>query len=129
MSVTYFSHELFISPFLLSLHRLHQHAKLISSSHAFIGVCCLIRYGEFLPILSSVFSFAYQFTLAIYCDMLSSLNCTIFGRAVKLTTHVHLVTRLTERGAIHPLHQYVFIAYCLVKHRDKFTFMLLNNVI
>jgi hypothetical protein len=26
-------------------------------------------------------------------------------------------------GAIHPLLQYVFMAWCLVKHRDNFTFI------
>jgi hypothetical protein len=31
------------------------------------------------------------------------------------------------RGAIPPLPQYVFMAWCLVKHRDNFTFHL--NVI
>jgi hypothetical protein len=29
------------------------------------------------------------------------------------------------RGAIPPLPQYVFIAWCLVKHRDNFTFIFL----
>jgi hypothetical protein len=35
------------------------------------------------------------------------------------------------RGAIHPLSQYVFMAWCLVTHRDKFTFFYLwyNNVV
>jgi hypothetical protein len=28
------------------------------------------------------------------------------------------------RGAIHPFPQYAFIAWCLVKHRDNFTFYL-----
>jgi len=28
------------------------------------------------------------------------------------------------RGAIHPLLQYAFMAWCLVKHRDNFTFTL-----
>jgi hypothetical protein len=28
------------------------------------------------------------------------------------------------RGAIPPLNQYVFMAWCLVKHRDNFTFTL-----
>jgi hypothetical protein len=28
------------------------------------------------------------------------------------------------RGAIPPLPQYVFMAWCLVKHRDNFTFLL-----
>jgi len=26
------------------------------------------------------------------------------------------------RGATHPLHQYVFMAWCLVQYRDNFTF-------
>jgi hypothetical protein len=29
-------------------------------------------------------------------------------------------------GAIPPLPQYVFMAWCLVKHRDNFTFYLYN---
>jgi hypothetical protein len=28
------------------------------------------------------------------------------------------------RGAIHPLPQYAFMAWCLVKHRDNFAFYL-----
>jgi len=28
------------------------------------------------------------------------------------------------RGVIHPFSQYVFIAWCLVKHRDNFTFSI-----
>jgi hypothetical protein len=43
---------------------------------------------------------------------------------VKLTTHLHLVPRSRMRGAILPLPQYVFMALCLVKHRDKSTFNL-----
>jgi hypothetical protein len=39
----------------------------------------------------------------------------------KLTTHLHLVPKLM-RGAISPLPQYVFMAWCFVKHRDNFTF-------
>jgi hypothetical protein len=30
-------------------------------------------------------------------------------------------------GAIHPLPQYAFMAWCLVKHRDNFSFLLLPN--
>jgi hypothetical protein len=43
-------------------------------------------------------------------------------RGVKLTTHLHLVTRLRMRGAILALPQYAFITwYSLkIKHRDKF---------
>jgi hypothetical protein len=40
---------------------------------------------------------------------------------VKLTTHLHLVPS-RMRGAIPPLPQYVFMAWCLVQHRDNFTF-------
>jgi hypothetical protein len=40
---------------------------------------------------------------------------------VKLTTHLHLVPRLIMRGAIPPLPQYVFMAWCLVKHKENFT--------
>jgi hypothetical protein len=37
--------------------------------------------------------------------------------------HSPLVRRLKIRGAIPPLSQYVFMAWCLVKHRDNFTFI------
>jgi hypothetical protein len=40
--------------------------------------------------------------------------------------HLHLVPRLRMRGAIPPLPQYVFMACCLVKHRDNFTLPTLN---
>jgi hypothetical protein len=39
------------------------------------------------------------------------------GRGVKLTTHLYLVPRSRMRGATPPLPQYVFMAWCLVKHR------------
>jgi hypothetical protein len=39
---------------------------------------------------------------------------------VELTTHLHLVPRLRIRGAIPPFSQYVFMAWCLVNHRNKF---------
>jgi hypothetical protein len=32
------------------------------------------------------------------------------------------------RGAIPPLHQYVFMAWCLAKHRDNFSFVCLLSV-
>jgi hypothetical protein len=47
-----------------------------------------------------------------------------FFSGVKLTTHFHLVPRSRIRGVILPLPQYVFMAWYLVKHRDKFTFTL-----
>jgi hypothetical protein len=43
------------------------------------------------------------------------------GGGVELTTHLHLVPASRMRGDISPLPQYVFMARCLVKHRDNFT--------
>jgi hypothetical protein len=43
------------------------------------------------------------------------------GQGVKLTTHLHLVPRSGMRGAIPPLSQYVFMAWCLVTQRDLVT--------
>jgi hypothetical protein len=51
-----------------------------------------------------------------------ALSLGYSGRGMKLTTHIHLVPRSRMRGAIPPLPQYAFMAWCLVKHRDKFTF-------
>jgi hypothetical protein len=33
------------------------------------------------------------------------------------------------REAIHPLPQYVFMAWCLVKHRDKFNLLYFKNAV
>jgi hypothetical protein len=44
------------------------------------------------------------------------------GRAVKLTTHLHLVPRSTNAWSHTSTPLYVFMAWCLVKHRDNFTF-------
>jgi hypothetical protein len=49
-----------------------------------------------------------------------SLSLGQSGRGVKLTTHLHLVPRSRMRGSIPPLSQYVFMAWCLVKHRYNF---------
>jgi len=38
---------------------------------------------------------------------------------VKLTTHLHLVPRLSMRGAVPPRPHDIFMAWCLVKHRNK----------
>jgi hypothetical protein len=43
---------------------------------------------------------------------------------VKLATYPHLVPRSRTRGSAPPLSKYVFMAWCLVKHRDNFTFTL-----
>jgi hypothetical protein len=50
------------------------------------------------------------------------------GRGVKLTTHLHLVPRSRMRGSIPPLAN-IFVAWCLVKRRDNFTFYLYLNVL
>jgi len=42
---------------------------------------------------------------------------------MKLTIQLHPVPRSRMRGAIPPLLQYAFMAWCLVKHRDNFTFL------
>jgi hypothetical protein len=41
---------------------------------------------------------------------------------VKLTIHLYLVPRSRKRRAIPPIPQYVFMAWCLVKHRENFYF-------
>jgi hypothetical protein len=43
------------------------------------------------------------------------LGPELWRQGVKLTTHFHLATRLRMRGAIPPLHQYVFMVWCLIK--------------
>jgi hypothetical protein len=54
---------------------------------------------------------------------IGALTEVLSGRGVRLTTHLHLVPRLRIRGAIPPLTQYVSLAWCLVKHRDDFSFI------
>jgi len=45
------------------------------------------------------------------------------GRGVKLTTHLHFVSRSRMRGAIPPLPQYTFMACCsVIKYTDNFAF-------
>jgi hypothetical protein len=59
------------------------------------------------------------------CNLLSSgVRRPLFLQGVKLTTLFHQVPRLRMSGAIPPLHKYVFVAWCLVKHEDNFTFNL-----
>jgi hypothetical protein len=44
-----------------------------------------------------------------------------YNRGVKLTIHLHLVPRLRILE-IHFHSPYIFMAWCLIKPRDKFTF-------
>jgi hypothetical protein len=48
---------------------------------------------------------------------------------VKLTTHLQLVPRIKMHGTIPPLPQHAFVAWCLVKHRDNFTFTFYDFII
>jgi hypothetical protein len=47
-------------------------------------------------------------------------------RGVKLTTHLHLVPRSKNAWSYTSTLQYVFMAWCLVKHRYNFTFTFTN---
>jgi hypothetical protein len=42
---------------------------------------------------------------------------------VRLTTHLHLVPRLRKHGVVPPLPQYVFMVWCVVKHRDVYLYL------
>jgi hypothetical protein len=63
----------------------------------------------------------------ILTDLLTILHCPALWcwdtkMYLVLTTHLDLVPRSRMRGATSPLPQYVFMAWCLVKYRDNFTF-------
>jgi hypothetical protein len=48
------------------------------------------------------------------------------GSGVKLTTHLHLVSRSKNAWSYTSTPQYAFMAWCLVKHRDNFAFTVLD---
>jgi len=48
----------------------------------------------------------------------------LFPQGMKLTTHLLLVPKSRVCGAIPPSPQYILLAWCIVKHRDNFTFTL-----
>jgi hypothetical protein len=48
------------------------------------------------------------------------------SRSVKLTTHLHLVARSRMMG-LHLHSPYIFMAWCLIKHRDSFIFCILPS--
>jgi hypothetical protein len=58
----------------------------------------------------------------VSCPMGTRISQGRSGWGMKVTTHLHLVLRLRICGVIIPLPQYVFMAWCLVKHRDNFIF-------
>jgi hypothetical protein len=45
--------------------------------------------------------------------------------ALKLTIHLHLVPRSQDAWSYTSTPQYAFMAWCLVKHRDNFTFIFI----
>jgi hypothetical protein len=56
-----------------------------------------------------------SFSFVFYLYILNWINnCSIYG-CMKLTTHLHLGLRSRMRGAIPPLPQYAFMAWCSVK--------------
>jgi hypothetical protein len=48
---------------------------------------------------------------------------------VKLTIHLHIVPRLKNAWSYTSTPQYVFMVWCLVKHRDNFTFTIIIIII
>jgi len=44
---------------------------------------------------------------------------------VKMTNHLYLVPRSKNAWSYTSTPQYAFVAWCLAKHRDNFTFTLL----
>jgi hypothetical protein len=105
--------------------------------HSPIRLHCVVLRGS----TGTTLPFTYGFILRKYClehTLLSDVlpigtGCSFPGvkaaGGVKLTTHLHLAPRLRMRVAISPIPQYVFMAWCLVKHRDNFTFTLLDILI
>jgi hypothetical protein len=53
-------------------------------------------------------------------SLLSSGYPEPFLRGVKLTTHFLLVPSFRTRGTVPPLSHYVFMVWCLVKHRNNY---------
>jgi hypothetical protein len=63
-----------------------------------------------------------QSLLNLFHIMKSCFLKLIFLLHSHMTTQLHLAPRLRMRGTIPPLPQHVFVAWCIVKHRDNFTF-------
>jgi hypothetical protein len=79
------------------------------------------RISIWIKGLHSYCSFSLQRPERLWCPprLLTNGYMGLFpwglsGRGVKLTTHLQLVSRSRMHGAIPPLSQYVFMAFCLV---------------
>jgi len=57
-------------------------------------------------------------------SLFSSGYWGLLSQVVKLTTQLHLVLRLRMCGAVAPVPKYNFMAWCLVKHSNNFTFFI-----
>jgi hypothetical protein len=65
----------------------------------------------------------------LYPRVLGALSLRVMRPGMKLTTQLHLVPMSIMRGTIPPLPQYVFMAWCLVKRRDNFTFTFIMHLL
>jgi hypothetical protein len=63
-------------------------------------------------------------TLLLAAAGLSIVNITLSNYVSFAISLRILVSKLRMCGAVPPLHQYVFMAWYVVKHRDKFTLHL-----
>jgi hypothetical protein len=70
------------------------------------------------------------YTISYLMDTWEALSGTLFQRIQRSDREADLPhlpsARLRMRGDTHPVRQYVFMAWYLVKHRDKLTFTVLS---
>jgi hypothetical protein len=105
--------------------------KKIFGSYFFCRITAFTRYSEPSPSNGSFYN-SIQWTQSSYQSWEHLQKSTqpparwvpaSPSLGIKLTTYNHLVPRARMRVGIPPLPQYVFISWCLVKHRDNFTFI------
>jgi hypothetical protein len=58
------------------------------------------------------------------CEYVRYTSIYVCMLGVELTTRLQLLQRSRMRGAIPSTLQYIFTAWCLVQHRDNFTFYI-----
>jgi hypothetical protein len=52
-----------------------------------------------------------------------ALSLEVKQLGMKLTTHLHIVPKTKNEWSYTSTTQYAFIVWCLIKHRDNFTFL------
>jgi hypothetical protein len=77
--------------------------------------------GKIVPVL--FFKLITNYQLSRYGGVTFSAKDKAAG-GMKLTTHLHLVPRLRMRGAVLPLPQYAFMAWCSTKAQGQLYFYL-----